>query len=269
MDKNKYIGLTKGVLTIIDIEEKENNKPNKKHIIVKCKCSICGSVVQSRLDRFTIKAPYATHYCSNCRRDYCRKEQEKKLLNNTYGIIKVLSFSRWDNNGSYQWYNCLCTRCGSITEIRSDHIIKKIPPQSCTNCYHKLLGERTKERYQKEYGLNGEKYELAKKLNNAVSKCKHNASTRNLKFLLSDEQAKSLLIKPCYYCGENLSYGLDRIDSKKDYTVDNVVPCCSTCNIMKNTFSKEVFFDKISKIYNRHCKKSSTTIENTSNDVSE
>lgn len=70
---------------------------------------------------------------------------------------------------------------------------------------------------------------------------------------------------PCYYCGRhphrtvnaassarkassnqlqdgNFTYnGLDRIDNAKGHTHDNIVPCCSTCNMMKGTLTLEVF----------------------------
>lgn len=41
--------------------------------------------------------------------------------------------------------------------------------------------------------------------------------------------------KPCVYCrgvlGEvQFGKGLDRIDHSKAYTIDNVMPCCRTCN---------------------------------------
>lgn len=40
---------------------------------------------------------------------------------------------------------------------------------------------------------------------------------------------------PCTYCNGvfgqvKFGKGLDRIDHKKDYTRDNVLPCCRTCN---------------------------------------
>lgn len=46
--------------------------------------------------------------------------------------------------------------------------------------------------------------------------------------------------------------------------MDNCVPCCSVCNYMKNTYSKDVFLNQIKQIY-KHLFESSTTIENTSN----
>ena len=47
----KYIGLTKGVLTITDIISVSENK---KRVLVRCLCSKCGHYSEVRLDRFTI-----------------------------------------------------------------------------------------------------------------------------------------------------------------------------------------------------------------------
>jgi hypothetical protein len=78
---------------------------------------------------------------------------------------------------------------------------------------------------------------------------------------LSREQMLTIIKKPCHYCGQyslrtirkcptNQYNGIDRIDSKKKYTIDNVVPCCSLCNRMKSTLSQHKFVD--------HCKLIST-----------
>jgi len=42
----------------------------------------------------------------------------------------------------------------------------------------------------------------------------------------------------CIYGGERIvkGGGLDRIDNAKGYSVDNIAPCCSRHNLMKNTF---------------------------------
>lgn len=87
--------------------------------------------------------------------------------------------------------------------------------------------------------------------------------------------------QPCFYCGEidirnratMDSYkklrgvtlkeediekyavelnGVDRLDSNKGYEMDNVVPCCSMCNRMKNKFTYKEFIDKIKLIYLKH-----------------
>jgi hypothetical protein len=43
---------------------------------------------------------------------------------------------------------------------------------------------------------------------------------------------------PCVYCQTSLlnetGCGLDRLDNSLGYAADNVVPCCGTCNQIKN-----------------------------------
>ena len=67
------------------------------------------------------------------------------------------------------------------------------------------------------------------------------------------------LIKTISYKDKyELVNGIDRLDSSKGYTINNCVPCCSKCNLMKSNFKKEDFLQHISKIYNFSI--SSTTI---------
>jgi 5-methylcytosine-specific restriction endonuclease McrA len=42
---------------------------------------------------------------------------------------------------------------------------------------------------------------------------------------------------------------MDRIDSSKNYSKENVVPCCKQCNSAKSTLSQEEFFNMIKAIY--------------------
>ena len=56
---------------------------------------------------------------------------------------------------------------------------------------------------------------------------------------VSKEDFEEFVTKPCDYCGESLpesGSGLDRKDSSLHYTIDNVVPCCTRCNKMKNQY---------------------------------
>lgn len=47
----------------------------------------------------------------------------------------------------------------------------------------------------------------------------------------------------------NFTYnGLDRLDSSKGHTSNNIVPCCTTCNLMKNTLGVEAFLTHVHKI---------------------
>ena len=109
---------------------------------------------------------------------------------------------------------------------------------------------------------------------------KKNAFNRKHKFLLTFEEFDNLISQSCYYCGEEpreasaellkhrgdthqptIRYnGIDRLDPTKDYTIDNCVPCCPTCNYMKHVQQKEDFLKKVEQIYKHLISKGSTTI---------
>lgn len=84
------------------------------------------------------------------------------------------------------------------------------------------------------------------------SYAKQQAEKRNIDFSLFLWEYCSLTEKPCYYCACWLSdkgVRLDRIDSKEGYNINNVVPCCGTCNLMKGGLNAKTFYDKIERIY--------------------
>lgn len=61
--------------------------------------------------------------------------------------------------------------------------------------------------------------------------------TKKLEFKLTKEEYYKIISNVCFYCSFSLNdYGLamDRIDNSKGYTIDNVVPCCTECNIARN-----------------------------------
>jgi len=51
------------------------------------------------------------------------------------------------------------------------------------------------------------------------------------------------------YNGGCLFNGLDRIDSSMGYVLNNVVPCCWTCNQAKSNMSQEAFYGWVVKIH--------------------
>lgn len=48
--------------------------------------------------------------------------------------------------------------------------------------------------------------------------------------VISRDFAVQLMAQPCFYCGLPHGHGIDRIDSSKGYTEDNVRSCCEKCN---------------------------------------
>lgn len=43
----------------------------------------------------------------------------------------------------------------------------------------------------------------------------------------------NIFYENCFYCGTDKKIGCDRIDNSKGHTVDNVVPCCYRCNVVR------------------------------------
>ena len=82
------------------------------------------------------------------------------------------------------------------------------------------------------------------------------------KWMLTEDEFYHISQKNCFYCsipptnirhGVSTSHdfiynGLDRIDSSKEYTLDNVVACCKKCNIAKNDMSLSEFHDWVKRI---------------------
>jgi hypothetical protein len=66
---------------------------------------------------------------------------------------------------------------------------------------------------------------------------------------LSDEEAVALMYKnECTYCGFAGNLGFDRVNPNGDYEVDNVVPACATCNIMRGAAPVVSFLDNVKLI---------------------
>ena len=83
-------------------------------------------------------------------------------------------------------------------------------------------------------------------LDRRYSRLKYTAKQRGVSVELSRQEFDAYQTLDCRYCGlpvsgrsakdrsENTGSGLDRMDSSKGYTNDNVVPACFLCNRTKN-----------------------------------
>lgn len=96
---------------------------------------------------------------------------------------------------------------------------------------------------------------------------KSSAQRRGYNFTLSLEEFVTLIEEDCYYCGEtpknstnsqniknygNYKYnGIDRENNSLGYSINNVVPCCETCNIAKRQLSINDFKNWIEKVYKK------------------
>lgn len=111
--------------------------------------------------------------------------------------------------------------------------------------------EASKRYFQSEKGRNNINFYNKETLPGKYNAYKRSAKQRNIQFSLTKEDFQKYWQLPCTYCGDTINtLGLDRVENSRGYTVDNVVPCCTTCNRMKLTFSKEEWFSQMNKILN-------------------
>lgn len=61
----------------------------------------------------------------------------------------------------------------------------------------------------------------------------YSSKSRSLFNNISEEAYLALAILACAYCGGLSDGGLDRVDTARGYSADNVVPCCAICNRIK------------------------------------
>lgn len=189
-------------------------------------------------------------------------QSEKRIkeipVGTKFGDLTVVSPPHRHTTGktTRAMFTCIC-KCGRETKITGSQLRggKRV---RCTHCAYR-------ERPQSTIKLSN----LERMFNlSIISRCKRT----KIKNLLTIEQYAAIISKDCYYCGEPpklishlaknkialredfIANGIDRIDSSKDYTVDNCVACCKQCNTMKMSYTQEEFLNKIKIIYDKWIK---------------
>lgn len=135
----------------------------------------------------------------------------------------------------------VCKKVKNLTEFHNHPGARDGVQTYCKECSHIKATSEDAKKYNKEY------YSSKK---GRYNKYKHAYSVmgRDIKFNLTYEEFITFWQKPCYYCGSEIeTIGIDRVDNKKDYDMENLIPCCWICNRMKSDLSQEDFIS--------HCKK--------------
>ena len=145
-----------------------------------------------------------------------------------------------------------CTMCGTTKDISEFYKEKNKPGglhSKCKACMKKYY-EENKKRFKKYHQEN--KHTSRHKF----TELKASAKKRGLEVSISFEQYVELIkTLNCYYCDANFSNetggNLNRIDSSKGYLINNVNPCCATCNKIMNRFTVKELKARLIKIYRR------------------
>jgi len=137
--------------------------------------------------------------------------------------------------------------CGTYKEVQINHLRSGVTV-SC-GCYQSEVVSKSEI-----YGIGN--------LALSYSRYKTSAKKRHREFKLSREQFVSLVTQNCFYCNappsnmikdalyknHTLYSGIDRVDNKKGYTIENCVPCCTICNKMKSAMGCDDFINHIKLI---------------------
>lgn len=244
----------------------------KRFVTLKC---YCGNFIRRRVDTVFDKSKIHNITCG-CTRVITKKGTTKydygSFIGKTYREVKVVSmFEKIHNKKLVKFYNLLC-KCGTEYSHQCTDLLRRkneYVPVSCgcltdnRDC-SRTYGEAT---YRSVYTKYKEKvikrdstwdtldYDVWKNIvsqkcnycerfqykniyytKNNIFKSKKDRISKVRKLKISDEVLEKYTVPCC---------GIDRVDSNKQYTVDNCVPCCITCNVMKNALTLEQFNEHI------------------------
>lgn len=164
-----------------------------------------------------------------------------------YGKIVVLSYREKvpvpNNEYGHHYYlfDCKCD-CGNITILPSYRFRDRKYTLTC-GCEHaNRQFSREENTYRSHYSY-------------------HSKTCNNHKWgALSFGEWKTVVSQCCITCGAAPARktipsgdpifinGVDRIDSSKGYTPDNVQPMCTWCNVAKSSLSTEEFIEKCKQV---------------------
>lgn len=165
-----------------------------------------------------------------------------------FGRLIILEFHHQDKRWR-RFYLCKCD-CGNMKIIQGSLMISG-NTKSC-GCLSKEAGKL------RAIPNNGGV------VNHIILQYKRHAKDRGIKWSLSRSCVDRIIRLPCNYCGTiggNLKKtkncregfrhnGIDRVDSSKAYTKNNIVPCCGLCNRSKRDMPRDVFLEWAKRVSN-------------------
>lgn len=177
----------------------------------------------------------------------CYLSEYEDLTGKRYGRWTILS--RAGNRKKLVYWNAVCD-CGNkgivgATSLSRGH------SKSC-GCFQREVASRI-------HRLDG--FDAVTR--EAIGRYKQGAKSRGYEWSFEDSYAASLMALSCHYCGVEHSMkgrvrngrrgiminGLDRKNNDLGYTIENVVPCCKTCNRSKVAMGEFEFLAWIRKVY--------------------
>lgn len=170
----------------------------------------------------------------------------RRIVVNGIEITVLKQYHRHNGYNNVIYYKILCPVCKEPKEVLKVNLVN-----NGVGLRHRSCAKR------------GNSIEV-------VTNIKFDAYTRHaiklkLDFSLTKEQIRNLIFEDCFYCGQSPnqrqynhekmpSNGIDRVNNKIGYIIENCVSCCKRCNTAKGKQSKEDFLSWIENIYLRQNK---------------
>jgi len=181
--------------------------------------------------------------CSMTKEQYLELIQKPCCYCNYYNEDEINGIDRLDNTKGYLLENCIpcCKHCN-----RMKHILHPVFFMGKA----KLITQFQETNLENKDFYATWKIYIHKVPTHYIYVKRVTEEKRELEYSLTKEQYDELIYKPCYLCGYKniVGNGLDRQDNTKGYIIDNVLPCCSTCNMMKAFYNKDDFIKQMKKI---------------------
>lgn len=95
-----------------------------------------------------------------------------------------------------------------------------------------------------------------------IARYRISAKKKGLVWRLTKAEFEDITARDCRYCGSSptnlqrhagnvFTYnGIDRVDNRQGYTLDNSVPCCRSCNSAKGKLGVSEFLEWVRRIVN-------------------
>lgn len=134
-----------------------------------------------------------------------------------------------------------CNKCKTVKLLDSFHNaskgsdLKQCYCKDCARDITKAFRAKNKEKYRKEA------YEYSRTDHGRYVTAKRAAASRGYSFSLTFDQFLVFIKSECFYCDGMfpktvVGSNIDRKDGSIGYEYHNCLPCCNTCNKIRNTF---------------------------------
>lgn len=157
---------------------------------------------------------------------------------------EVNGIDRLNNDIGYETENCV--PCCEICNMMKHYFHPLFFIEIC-----RIISGKAKP--TKEFYKNWKEYYGRTNNKNYTNYKKESLINRNIQLNITQEEWDKITRQSCYLCGyqDSKGIGIDRVDNnEREYNLDNIKPCCGTCNDIKNNFHLPVIKDKANAISN-------------------